>query len=302
MDRRAGRASSAPGGRRGDLTPAPALPVAASVARSARMPPKTRSRTGRASDPRSPAVAAPGHPARLPGVLHANPRALPRRRLPSVSRNSRRSRLRAGHWGECPTRPTGREGHVDRDIVLAAQGGDRDAFAMLARVTWRPALRDRPADAPRRRPGGRRGPAGAHRRVARAAGPPGPGPVRCLDQPSAGARGLCGVEQASQGDGIDLRAPGRGCQRRRDDLLAIVDRDELERGFRRLAVDERALLVLRHYLGMEPIEIAERRSASPRGPCDHRLHHAHRAMRAALEAEERSAGPASGRQPAAVLG
>ena len=73
----------------------------------------------------------------------------------------------------------------------------------------------------------------------------------------------------------------------------VADRDVLERGFRRLPPDQRALLVLRHYLGFEPAEIAEQLGI-PEGTARSRLHYAHRAMRAALEADERSAAVAGG--------
>ena len=42
-----------------------------------------------------------------------------------------------------------------------------------------------------------------------------------------------------------------------DQLVSVADRDLLERGFRRLPPDQRAILVLHHYLGFEPSEIAE---------------------------------------------
>ena len=66
----------------------------------------------------------------------------------------------------------------------------------------------------------------------------------------------------------------------------VAERDELERGFRRLSPEHRALLVLHHYLGYEPTEIAETLGI-PAGTARSRLHYAHRAMRAALEAEAR---------------
>jgi len=72
-----------------------------------------------------------------------------------------------------------------------------------------------------------------------------------------------------------------------DDLLTIADRDQLERGFRRLPPDQRAILVLHHYAGYTPTEIAETLGIPP-GTARSRLHNAHRAMRAALEAEERT--------------
>ena len=72
-----------------------------------------------------------------------------------------------------------------------------------------------------------------------------------------------------------------------DDFLTVSDRDQLDRAFRRLTPDERAVLVLRHYVGYEPTEIAEILRLSP-GTIRSRLHHAHRAMRAALDAEARA--------------
>ena len=72
-----------------------------------------------------------------------------------------------------------------------------------------------------------------------------------------------------------------------DQFLSVADRDQLERGFRRLSPDQRAILVLRHYSGLEPTEIADVLGI-PAGTARSRLHHAYRAMRAVLEADERS--------------
>ena len=79
-----------------------------------------------------------------------------------------------------------------------------------------------------------------------------------------------------------------------DAELTVDDRDQLERGFRRLSPEHRALLVLRHYLDLTSAEIAETLGI-PAGTVRSRLHYAHRAMRAALEAEERTAAVAGGR-------
>jgi RNA polymerase sigma-70 factor (ECF subfamily) len=73
-----------------------------------------------------------------------------------------------------------------------------------------------------------------------------------------------------------------------DELMGIVDRDIVDRAFRRLKAEERAVLVLRHYLGYEPAVIAEVLGV-PAGTIRSRLHHAHRAMRAAIEADARAA-------------
>ena len=72
-----------------------------------------------------------------------------------------------------------------------------------------------------------------------------------------------------------------------DDFLSVADRDQLERGFRRLDPQQRAMLVLRHFAGFEPAEIAEILGI-PAGTARSRLHNAHRAMRAALEADARA--------------
>ena len=72
-----------------------------------------------------------------------------------------------------------------------------------------------------------------------------------------------------------------------DDYLAVADRDQLERGFRLLSPEQRALIVLRHFAGLEPAEIAESLGI-PAGTVRSRLHHAHRAMRAALDADARA--------------
>jgi RNA polymerase sigma-70 factor, ECF subfamily len=72
-----------------------------------------------------------------------------------------------------------------------------------------------------------------------------------------------------------------------DELVSLGDRDQLERGFQRLTPDERAVLVLHHYAGYSLVEIAETLGV-PAGTIRSRLHHAHRAMRAALDAEART--------------
>jgi RNA polymerase sigma-70 factor (ECF subfamily) len=79
-----------------------------------------------------------------------------------------------------------------------------------------------------------------------------------------------------------------------DESMSIDNRDRLERGFRRLPPDQRAILVFTHYLGLAPTEIAERLEI-PAGTVRSRLHYAHRAMRAAIEADERPATAAGGR-------
>ena len=71
-----------------------------------------------------------------------------------------------------------------------------------------------------------------------------------------------------------------------DDLSSVVDRDELERGFKRLSLDHRAVVVLYHYLDMPLDQIADVLGI-PVGTAHSRLHHAMRGLRAALEADAR---------------
>jgi len=80
-----------------------------------------------------------------------------------------------------------------------------------------------------------------------------------------------------------------------DESMSIDDRDRIDRGFRRLPPDQRAILVFTHYLALTPTEIAERLGI-PVGTVRSRLHYAHRAMRAAIEADERPVAVAGGRR------
>jgi RNA polymerase sigma factor (sigma-70 family) len=71
-----------------------------------------------------------------------------------------------------------------------------------------------------------------------------------------------------------------------DDLSSVADREQLERGFRRLSIDHRAVVVLYHYLDMPLDGIAEALDI-PVGTAHSRLHHAMRGLRAALDADTR---------------
>jgi RNA polymerase sigma-70 factor, ECF subfamily len=71
-----------------------------------------------------------------------------------------------------------------------------------------------------------------------------------------------------------------------DEYRAVADRDRLDRGFRKLNPDQRAVLVLHHYLGMTPVDMADVLGI-PVGTVGSRLHYATRALRAAIEADER---------------
>lgn len=68
----------------------------------------------------------------------------------------------------------------------------------------------------------------------------------------------------------------------------IHDRDQLERGFRRLSIEHRAVVVLHHYLDLSIDEVAEVLGI-PAATVRSRLHHAMRGLRAALDADLRPA-------------
>jgi len=117
----------------------------------------------------------------------------------------------------------------------------------------------------------------------RAASTPGCTLLVNASTPRPGARGMSANVRASRS-----RAAGS------DQVVSVDNRDRLERGFRRLPPDQRAILVFTHYLGLTPTEIAERLEI-PVGTARSRLHYAHRAMRAAIEADERPVAVAGGR-------
>ena len=76
--------------------------------------------------------------------------------------------------------------------------------------------------------------------------------------------------------------------------LTVDDRDLLTRAFRRLTVQQRAVLVFHHYLGLSISEVAAR-TGLPVGTAKSRLHHATRALRASIEADARATPPSQER-------
>jgi RNA polymerase sigma-70 factor (ECF subfamily) len=176
---------------------------------------------------------------------------------------------------------------VDRDLVEAARQGDREAYADLIRVRGdrlyaiaqrilrdvhltEDAVQDALVIAWRDLPGLRdpdRFDAWLTRIIVRAA----------VHEATRHRRRVV----------VDIQALPVDIPTAADDYVSVGDRDQLERGFRRLPPEQRALLVLRHYAGLEPAEIADVLGI-PAGTARSRLHHAHRAMRAALDADARS--------------
>jgi RNA polymerase sigma-70 factor (ECF subfamily) len=169
---------------------------------------------------------------------------------------------------------------VDRDLVELARSGDREAFAVLVHqvsdslyavahrilrdtglaedalqnalvLAWRrlPHLRD--AD---------RFEAWIHRILVHA----------CYDE-SQRARSWTATVRVLPIDGPSTP----------DGSDAVADRDELERAYRRLSVEQRAVFVLHHYLGLPLVEVAELLGI-PAGTARSRLHYATQGLRIAL--------------------
>jgi RNA polymerase sigma-70 factor (ECF subfamily) len=181
------------------------------------------------------------------------------------------------------------KGQLVRDLVIRAQGGDREAFAALVALT-------------------------SDRSFALAA--------RILRDHDLAEDALQGALIAAWRQLPTLRDPDRfeawvrkvlvhACyaeaRRRRswaanvrvlpvdgpagpDDLISVDDRDALERAFRRLSVQQRAVFVLHHHQGLSLVEIAENLGI-PAGTARSRLHHATRVLRGAIEADARTVAP-----------
>jgi RNA polymerase sigma-70 factor, ECF subfamily len=77
------------------------------------------------------------------------------------------------------------------------------------------------------------------------------------------------------------------------DGQAFAARDQVDRAFRRLTAEQRAVLVVHHYLGLRDEEAAESLGI-PAGTFKSRLSRAAIALRAAVEADDRLAGSTTG--------
>jgi RNA polymerase sigma-70 factor (ECF subfamily) len=71
-----------------------------------------------------------------------------------------------------------------------------------------------------------------------------------------------------------------------DPAISIADREQLDRAFRTLTVEQRAVIVLQYFRELTLPEIAEVLQV-PIGTVRSRLHYARRALRAAIEADAR---------------
>ena len=175
---------------------------------------------------------------------------------------------------------------MDRELVVQAQRGDRDAFAVIAaatvdrlyaiaRVTLRDA--DRAEDA-------------VQETLVRCwRDLPG---LRDPDKFEAWQRRMLMhaiTDEFRRGRRYEAKVRVLQAEPASDDAAAaLADRDELDRGFRRLTPDHRAILVLRHYQGLSMPEVADALGIAE-GTAKSRLHYAMAALRAALEADARSA-------------
>jgi RNA polymerase sigma-70 factor (ECF subfamily) len=72
--------------------------------------------------------------------------------------------------------------------------------------------------------------------------------------------------------------------------VRLEDRDELERGLRRLTDEQRTVIALRYYLGLTDSEVAAA-TGLPIGTVKSRIFRALNALRGALEAEARGGPP-----------
>jgi len=196
-------------------------------------------------------------------------------------------RLSAIHAGGGPDRKD-----MDNDVVVRAQGGDQAAFAQLATEGARRMnalavgiLRDRDLaedavqqallsiwkDLPQLRDPARYQ-SWSYKLLVRA----------CYAESRKRKRRMAEVF------GVNAREPVA-----RDDIHSVADRDQLDRGFERLSLDHRAIVVMHHYLDM-PLEAVATAMGIPAGTARSRFHRAMASLRAALEADGRPPSPPTG--------
>jgi RNA polymerase sigma-70 factor (ECF subfamily) len=161
-------------------------------------------------------------------------------------------------------------GHADRLLAIAYRilrdiGRAEDAVQQTLVIAWRqlPSLRD-PA----------RFDAWLHRLLVNA----------CYAEARTSGRwsGNVRLVPLDGTGGTDPAAPA-------DDYGQVAERDQLERAFRRIPADQRAVVVFHYYLGLTLAEIGEQLDV-PLGTVKSRMHAATNALRAALEADARVTG------------
>jgi RNA polymerase sigma-70 factor (ECF subfamily) len=169
---------------------------------------------------------------------------------------------------------------MDRDLVERASKGDRDAFASLVHqvsdslfaVAFRilrdtglaeDALQNALVTAWRQLPHLRdsgRFDAWIHRILVHA----------CYDESRSSRKFAANVRVLDVGNATSP-----------DSSRELADRDELERAFRRVPLDQRAVFVLHHYIGLPLVEVADTLGI-PAGTARSRLHYATRSLRSAM--------------------
>ncbi len=174
---------------------------------------------------------------------------------------------------------------MDRELVIRAQGGDLGAFEAVVASSHPRLYRvaqgilrdaDRAEDATqqalieiwkylRRLRDPDRFDSWSYRLLVRA----------CVKEAKSSPRWMPGIEISPSDE-----------PRATDAFGSVVDRDQLERGFRRLSVEHRAVIVMRYLLDM-PLEQVADALDIPVGTVGSRLNRAMRSLRAALEADER---------------
>jgi RNA polymerase sigma-70 factor (ECF subfamily) len=88
----------------------------------------------------------------------------------------------------------------------------------------------------------------------------------------------------------DSELPSASQPKAADEFAAVLDRDELERAFGRLTIDQRVVIVLHFHLDMTLEQVAKTLGI-PKGTVNSRLSRAMRVMRTALRADTRSTAP-----------
>lgn len=179
---------------------------------------------------------------------------------------------------------------LDPDLIRAAQHGDREAFGVLASSLARPFL-------------------ATSRRI-----------LRDLDRAEDATqeallgiwRGLPALRQPDRFESWAYRILVRACYDEAgrvreaspkvrllsvepsdppdpaDPLGRVVDREQLERAFHRLSIEQRAVVVLRYFADL-PLSRLAAVLGIPEGTVDSRLHYAIATLRGAIEADARPA-------------
>jgi RNA polymerase sigma-70 factor, ECF subfamily len=178
---------------------------------------------------------------------------------------------------------------VDRGLVEAAQGGDRDAFAGLLRAvgdrSYATAYRilrdpDLAQDAYQEAM------IAAWRQLSS---------LRDADKFEAWLRRIlvhaCYAEAKRRSRwSVDAHVTDALIEQRPGDGQTIHDRDELEGAFRTLSMEHRAVFVLHHYAGLSLVEVAATLGI-PQGTARSRLHYATQALRRVLTVDDALAIP-----------